>query len=1746
MACSGLLPFVWDRANGGINYAGIGTTVSVVALPDTSSYQDVQYWLAKRVRFFVTYYTLVVVRGLSPRSADAAPYVSSTPLSSLFPSVESSQLVCSVIEYAANLSQVYIGCKDTILVLRVGSDGLPIQNSQRSVRVGSGSYTALRFDPPSGNLYTATDNGLCFVHDTTRTNLNIFKVTVVPQLEGDYAVSIYVDSKVPTVTTAFWGTARGQFFRSDWPGLTLAIQSRLTLSSNSELQLSIGSIISHPTDDMTLLFTANEVPANPGSLPHMDGTNSVIIGTSKDNCQFWNNDCNSCGKSPYCGWCYSWNKCLPKSQCTGGSTSTWTQKPTCPKTTNAVPMRGDKYGGTNVTVSGSFLTTQQFSLYYCQWIITSASYIEKRDSQDAMVTFPTPVPAVAPLFFSENMMICPYPGIASKQLSLGPGEFATATLNVLLNGILWGSAFPDFKIFDCGAYTTCDSCNSQIMFPECGWCYKTGNCTIQTTCDVAGLNATKAWSTEASTCPSTLAWTQPASISARASGSSSTALARTLRMDLSNIQPAPNGMSYQCSFTSLNDAAFNRSTPDAYPASQAAVTASADGLSLFSLTCVMPTSLSTSQDGIYRIHLRLGNYFPTGASSSVYLYDCPSITRCDMCSNSTFGDCGWTTAGTCQYKSDITSGQGTSSCASLISSNPAVTEVSSSKGLSLSLTGVNLNVQSSDLKCLFQSSSSPTIFFSTTTSSLTAISVTCATPTDSGFNTGLWQLSLTPSSATTSLPLMKPLSFEIYDCAAQASCGDCLSRIACSWCADSLQALHCSVSTSSNCTAPITSNATCPTISSASPVPLLTNSDKVVTIVMRDALPSGAEDSLSCAVSLTSMETGGPLVQTSSFSLGGDSKTVTCNGLDLSGTPGNVTIGIYNSASARFYSNPYPIPIVSCPLFTDCTSCLNSGCLWCAGGCGSTCPTASLSVGSSCPTITAISPSFADSQASVRVTISGTNFMQPYSNPALPDDSSTSSSSSSSKRFAQYELLDGGLTNWSSASEFSRRTFLATIGTLEDYYYRCRWGNLITPAFWSSSTTIFCNTPVIGTFSPTSSYPFSLMIGPSNFASASSASALSFYQCPEIASDVCTSECMAATHCGWCVSQGSCTSNTACLTSNNTDTSSINYIQPIWQASCVVAQLSSSFSFVPGGTLLNVTFSAPFPASLTVSDLKCRFGSTDVVVAGVVREEDSQDILAVSCSIPPSPTGTSYSGLFEVIYKERSMTASQRFSYVDCGRYKTCGSCQSENLCGWCRSGKDRCTVASECPADQWSRTHCPLNVLAVALGTILGFLFVACVSALILFLALRAYKRRKAGLVIRLQEPDYDAIAWGRDRELQYKISVTRYSILHASLGREDFLLQLALSLNCPATEQESLAKGLVYVACAHDSASAMIRALIRAEVSQCPAENQLFRSNSVASKMYKFYSRIVGIKYLFHCLGRVIQELEVLGKKSAMRRQDTAQEVSILNVTMELDLDKYDGTGSSFGDIAETVDAHTNLLQLQLICQKILNVLIKQSTNNIPRPLREIFVEIDTSVTEKYPGSTEAIYKGLGGLFFLRFVCPAITAPHVYGLLEQPPIETTQRQLVLIGKVIQSIANMSPPTQNKEGYMEPMANFIRSSIPRIKQFYDNLRRAANISGHSTIYERNLMVPEEVLLNGLAATHSVLIAEAPKLKAWCALPSDQTGIGETQAQELVQIVDACLQEEPSTSRTNRASSGAKKSRKSSKVPSTSSKTRPQ
>jgi hypothetical protein len=80
------------------------------------------------------------------------------------------------------------------------------------------------------------------------------------------------------------------------------------------------------------------------------------------------------------------------------------------------------------------------------------------------------------------------------------------------------------------------------------------------------------------------------------------------------------------------------------------------------------------------------------------------------------------------------------------------------------------------------------------------------------------------------------------------------------------------------------------------------------------------------------------------------------------------------------------------------------------------------------------------------------------------------------------------------------------------------------------------------------------------------------------------------------------------------------------------------------------------------------------------------------------------------------------------------------------------------------------------------------------------------------------------------------------------------------------------------------------------------------------------------------------------------------------------------------------------------------------------------------------------LAGFIFLRFACPALIAPHLYGLTVAAPPAQAQRALVLLAKCVQAAANNVTAFGAKEPYMAPFNDWLDETKPRMTDFYGRL----------------------------------------------------------------------------------------------------------
>uniref|UniRef100_M4C2W7 Ras-GAP domain-containing protein n=1 Tax=Hyaloperonospora arabidopsidis (strain Emoy2) TaxID=559515 RepID=M4C2W7_HYAAE len=109
------------------------------------------------------------------------------------------------------------------------------------------------------------------------------------------------------------------------------------------------------------------------------------------------------------------------------------------------------------------------------------------------------------------------------------------------------------------------------------------------------------------------------------------------------------------------------------------------------------------------------------------------------------------------------------------------------------------------------------------------------------------------------------------------------------------------------------------------------------------------------------------------------------------------------------------------------------------------------------------------------------------------------------------------------------------------------------------------------------------------------------------------------------------------------------------------------------------------------------------------------------------------------------------------------------------------------------------------------------------------------------------------------------------------------------------------------------------------------------------------------------------------------------------------------------------------------------------------------------------EEFYMHLGGLVFLRFLCPALVVPHKMNLTPEnaAPDNRTQRALVLLAKLMQSLANNVEYSPSTESYMVPFNSFLVRNRPKLTHFYDQLcLQAQNDPRRESLVARNNVAP--------------------------------------------------------------------------------------
>ncbi|KAM0718581.1 hypothetical protein Q7P37_005651 [Cladosporium fusiforme] len=208
----------------------------------------------------------------------------------------------------------------------------------------------------------------------------------------------------------------------------------------------------------------------------------------------------------------------------------------------------------------------------------------------------------------------------------------------------------------------------------------------------------------------------------------------------------------------------------------------------------------------------------------------------------------------------------------------------------------------------------------------------------------------------------------------------------------------------------------------------------------------------------------------------------------------------------------------------------------------------------------------------------------------------------------------------------------------------------------------------------------------------------------------------------------------------------------------------------------------------------------------------------------------------------------------------------------------------------------------------------------------------------------------------------------------------------------------------------------------------NLLFRGNTLLTKSLDSHMRRIGKEYLEEALGAKVRELN---------EKDPDCEVDPNRVATPGDIERN----------WRRLIGHTQEVWKSIVGAKA----------KCPIELRRIFRHVRACAEDRYGDFLRSVsFSSVSGFLFLRFFCPAVLNPKLFGLMKGMSTRVsrkafltnigtddmkprTRRTCTLIAKSLQTLANMAS-FGTKEHWMEPMNQFLTQNRESFKGFVDDV----------------------------------------------------------------------------------------------------------
>ncbi|XP_013413034.1 ras GTPase-activating protein nGAP isoform X4 [Lingula anatina] len=260
----------------------------------------------------------------------------------------------------------------------------------------------------------------------------------------------------------------------------------------------------------------------------------------------------------------------------------------------------------------------------------------------------------------------------------------------------------------------------------------------------------------------------------------------------------------------------------------------------------------------------------------------------------------------------------------------------------------------------------------------------------------------------------------------------------------------------------------------------------------------------------------------------------------------------------------------------------------------------------------------------------------------------------------------------------------------------------------------------------------------------------------------------------------------------------------------------------------------------------------------------------------------------------------------------------------------------------------------------------------------------------------------------------------------------------------KEEIAMSMVRIMQRLGKADHFLPDIVMGEIDKLDNEHLTFRGNSIATKSIEAYMKLVGEKYLQDTLGEFVR--------------------SMLESTDDCEPDPTKVTNNN------VLQRHQASLVMycEMAWVKIIN-----SACYFPRELKDVFAQFrDRCVNRKREDVSDNL---ISASIFLRFLCPSIMSPSLFGLTQEFPQDKAARNLTLIAKTIQNLANFTK-FGGKEEYMVFMNDFVEREWGTMKQF---LTKISNQEKAPELMEYDGYID---LGKELSIMHSLLVESLEKL----------------------------------------------------------------